>query len=452
MTHATPGVDAVVTLTAGAAADWRRTPVAERVAVLRRAAGLYAERATELARTMAEEMGKPITQGRGEIDSCVRILEYTAREAVPLLAETTLDTEPGQTARVRMRPTGVVLGIMPWNYPHYQLIRLIAPNLLLGNGVLIKHARICTGSARAVADIFAAAGAPPGLVADSGFDHAQTAAAIDHPAITGVSFTGGDAAGAGIARRAGAAATKVVLELGGNDPFIVFDAARVDELAIAAADARLANGGQTCVSPKRIIVRADLMPRFAEQFSARFLAAVPGDPLEEHTVLGPLATPAGAAALREILQSAVTRGIEVRGDRSELTRSGPAFSPQIVFDPPRDHPVWTEELFGPVAVLCAAADVSEAIALANDSAYGLGATVYAERVDEADRFAAELECGMLALNGPKGGNPAFPFGGVKRSGFGRELGSLGIREFANQQLLVTHDRPSGEHSLEVPVT
>ena len=430
--------EAVIATAAAAAAEWRRTPRTERAAVLHRAAELYSERAEELARTMAGDMGKPVVQGRGEIANCVSILRYFAEHADALLQVETIEHAADRSARIELRPTGVVLGIMPWNYPHYQLIRLIAPSLLLGNGVLFKHARICAASARAVEEIFAEAGAPVGLVHDSRFDHAQTEAAIAHPAIAGVSFTGGDAAGAAIARAAGAAVKKVVLELGGNDPFIVFDASRADELAELAADTRLANAGQTCTSPKRIIVRSDLMPRFAERFAARFLAAAPGDPLREETALGPLATASAADELRAILRSAVERGIEVRGDRDELERTGREFSPQIIIDPPHDHAVWTQELFGPVAILVPAAEVEEAIALANDSVYGLGATVYASDAADGARFTAELESGMVALNGPKGGNPAYPFGGVKRSGFGRELGALGIREFANQQLVVEH--------------
>ncbi|SJN11609.1 Aldehyde dehydrogenase [Leucobacter sp. 7(1)] len=430
--------EAVIRTAAEAAAVWRRTPVHDRTAVLLRAAQIYGTRSEDLARTMAQEMGKPISQGREEIRSCIRILEYTANEADALLRGDTIASEPGSSARVALLPTGVVLGIMPWNYPHYQLIRLIAPNLLLGNGVLFKHARLCGSSALAVAEIFAAAGAPAGLVADSQFTHAQTGSAISHPAITGVSFTGGDTAGAAIARAAGGAVKKVVLELGGNDPVIVFDESRVDELARTLATARLSNAGQTCVSPKRIIVRADIMPQFVTRFSAQFLAATPGDPLLEETVLGPLATAGAGQSLREILRSAVANGIDVRGDSAELERTGRNFSPQLIVNPPRNHAVWTEELFGPVAILHSAVDVSEAISLANDSVYGLGATVYTSNVVEGERFLAELECGMISLNGPKGGSPAFPFGGVKRSGFGRELGSLGIREFANQQLIVEH--------------
>ncbi|MBL3698858.1 aldehyde dehydrogenase family protein [Leucobacter luti] len=425
---------------------WRGEDPAARAAVLARAAELYDARAEHLAEVMAREMGKPVRQGRAETRSCSAILRFYAEHSEELLRPEPVPlhgggaapgTEPPRAA-VELAPTGVVFGVMPWNYPHYQLIRVIAPNLLLGNAVVFKHAAICPETARLVAELFADAGAPEALVSDSAFTHDQAYAAIADPIVTGVSFTGGERAGAAIARAAGAALTKVVLELGGNDPFVVFDADRVDELAALAAQLRLSNAGQTCVSPKRIIVREELLPRFLDVFSERFLAVAPGDPLSEDTELGPLASAAAADELRGVLRDARDSGATVLGDAADLDRSGRALAPHIVVNPDRRHAAWTEELFGPVAVIAGARDAAHAVALANDSAYGLGATVFARDPQELVLFRSEIECGMYAENGLKGGDPRLPFGGVKRSGIGRELGALGLREFANQRLVVTH--------------
>ncbi|GAA2190114.1 NAD-dependent succinate-semialdehyde dehydrogenase [Leucobacter alluvii] len=433
-------VDASVEHVLGAAhaafADWHRQSVAARAQVLARAATLYEERADALAEQMALDMGKPIAQGLAEVRSCIAILSYYADNAADLLAPDLIAHEDGNQAEVRLQAIGVVLGVMPWNYPHYQLIRCIAPNLLLGNAVAFKHASICGGSAALVEALFIDAGAPRGLVRDTGFTHAEVFAAIAHPLVSGVSFTGGERAGAAIAEAAGAALTKVVLELGGSDPFIVFDASRARELARLAATMRLSNAGQTCVSPKRIIVRRDLLDQFVDDFTAEFFSALPGDPLDGETRLGPLSNETAADELRGAVRAAQQQGAEVRGSFERDDEDPRRFAPVVLLEPLRELPVWHEELFGPVAMIVGADTIDEAIELANDSPYGLGATVFADTSEAAERCATEIVAGMVSINRLKGGSPALPFGGVKRSGFGRELGAQGLREFSNQKVVV----------------
>ncbi|MGW9021429.1 aldehyde dehydrogenase family protein [Leucobacter chromiiresistens] len=437
-------VDEVLERASRAFVAWRGEPVAARAEMLARAAEVYERRAHEIARQMARDMGKPVSQGLAEVRSCAAILAHYAAEAACVLQPEAVALDDGGRAEVRLQPTGVVLGIMPWNYPHYQLVRCIAPNLLLGNAVVFKHAAVCAGSAAIAERIFAEAGAPEGLVAHSGFSHDEVFAAIAHPLVAGVSFTGGEAVGAEIARAAGASLTKVVLELGGSDPCIVFDSERCDELARLAAAMRLSNAGQTCVSPKRIIVRRDLLPGFVNTFSAEFLSARAGDPLLAETVLGPLSSAAAADELRGAVRAAQRGGAEVRGDLTRDDADPRRFAPVVLLEPLRDQPVWRRELFGPVAMIVGADSVDEAIALANDSPYGLGATAFADTEEAAQRFAAEIDAGMVAVNRVRGGSPALPFGGVKRSGFGRELGVQGVREFANQQVVVIDEgRPAG---------
>ncbi|MEJ6488218.1 aldehyde dehydrogenase family protein [Leucobacter sp. USCH14] len=432
-------VDALLNRAARAFDGWSRAQLDARTRVLAHAAKIYERRSEEIAQQMARDMGKPVSQGLNEVQSCVAILSYYAEEAARILQPEVISRSEGSRAELRLQPTGIVLGIMPWNYPHYQLIRCIAPNLLLGNAVVFKHASICAGSAAIAEQIFLEAGAPEGLVHHTGFTHDEVFQAIAHPLVAGVSFTGGEEVGSAIARAAGASLKKVVLELGGSDPFIVFDGERAGELARLAASMRLSNAGQACVSPKRIIVRSDLLPEFVRTFSEAFLAARPGDPLDPETELGPLSSGAAAEELRSAVRSAQQQGAEVLGDVAPDDEDPRRFAPVVLLEPLRDLPVWHQELFGPVAIIVGAETVDEAIGLANDSPFGLGATAFADAEDAARRFATEIDAGMVSINRLKGGSPALPFGGVKRSGFGRELGVQGIREFANQKLVVIEE-------------
>lgn len=415
---------------------WSTLSAAERASRLGAVAALYEERREELSRAMTADTGKLISEGRAEVDSCVQIYRYYSEHWAELLRAEIVDESVGRIAKVELRPTGVVMGVLPWNYPQYQLARLAAPNLLLGNSLLLKHARICSRSMRLAAALHAEALGDAGVLIDSGFGHAEVREAIADDRVRGVSFTGGERAGAEIARTAGANLTKSVLELGGSDPFIVFHEEKVEELARTVARLRLSNAGQTCVSPKRVIVRADLKGKFLEAFARVFLAARPGDPYSDTTLLGPLATVAAAQELRDHVRLALSEGAVVIGEFDEKAAPSREFLPLIIDEPSTEHAVWRTELFGPIAIIKSAETLDDAIELANDSPYGLGATVFTDRADDLERFQEEIEAGMLSVNTVKGGNPAYPFGGVKLSGYGRELGALGIREFANQRLVV----------------
>lgn len=433
-------IDEVLDRAAQAQSQWKRELLSVRASVLKSLADLYNDHTDRLALEMANDMGKPISQGRQEIATCVAILNYYADNADSLLADTIIEHTLRKQVRVANKPIGVVLGIMPWNFPHYQVIRFVAPNLLLGNTVVLKHASICSRSAQSIERLVRDASSGADLLVNSNFSHDEALSAIADNHIAAVSFTGGNTVGAIVASAAGAAVKKSVLELGGNDPFIIWDESRFDELVQKVARQRLANAGQTCVSPKRVIVPQRLLQRFIDHSSPYFLSIRPGDPTDERTELGPLSSIDAANAVRGVLVKARSEGATVLGDANALKATGAEMSPFIVVNPPRDSVVWQQEIFGPVLVVASAKTTAEAIELANDSVFGLGATVYANSQDDLSRFEAELECGMLACNGPKGGDPSYPFGGVKQSGYGRELGAYGIREFANQQLYVRHQR------------
>ena len=431
-------VDQVCERAGAAFATWRKSSVDERIQLLNAIADRYEEQAQAVAETIARDMGKPVTQGRGEATTCAAIFRYYATNAETLLEPQQVPEGPssGVRGRVELHPTGVILAVMPWNFPHYQLARVIAPNLLLGNTVVFKHASICRASAEMVEQMVLDSGAPEGVVIHAPLSHAQVEEAVAHPAIAGVSFTGGDAAGAVIAQIAAKHLKKSVLELGGSDPFIAFDITDVEETAQVAARMRLANAGQTCTSPKRVIVDNSIFDRFVAAYREAFLTAAPADPLQDDTVMGPLSSEGAADELRGVLRDAMSDGVQLEGDIEQLTGEGREFSPMLIVEPDRTHEIWRTELFGPVTMIVGADSVDEAITIANDSPYGLGATVYTDSPEAGQRFVTEVETGMVSLNTPRGGNPAFPFGGVKRSGLGRELGKYGLEEFANLKLIV----------------
>lgn len=440
MTERASSIDHVLDRAVLAHARWKHEPLFSRVAVLKALASAYLEQSERLALEMAVEMGKPVSQGRQEIITCVSILNYYADNAEQLLADEILEQDESKEVRVVNKPIGAVFGIMPWNYPHYQVIRFAAPNLLLGNTVVLKHAELCRTTAHSIEQLVRSASPYDNLLVNSEFTHDQALHAISDARVAAVSFTGGNRVGAIIGEAAGRAVKKSVLELGGNDPFVIWDESRLEELAQTVARLRLVNAGQTCVSPKRVIVASHLLETFIESCSPHFLSLRPGDPCEEDTDLGPLSSAGAANSVRELLNQALSSGVRVLGAVETLHEETAALSPFIVVNPPRDSALWQQEIFGPVLVVASAQDIAEAIELANDSVFGLGATVYTENEEHLANFEENLEYGMLACNGPKGGSPEYPFGGVKQSGFGRELGVYGLREFANQQLQVRHRR------------
>ena len=416
---------------------WRAVAAEERAAMLGRVADLYIEERENLAAIMVREMGKPIAQALGEVDFVASIFRHYADNGVAYLSDEPLDSAAGSTATVVRRSIGAVLGIMPWNYPHYQVARFVAPNVMLGNTVLLKHAPQCPESALAIVALFEKAGAPDGVVSVLFADEDQIARVIAHPSVQGVSLTGSERAGAAVGALAGQHLKKAVLELGGSDPYIVLDDADVDAAVSGAVIARFANAGQACNSAKRIIVHTDVYDRFVAALVAAVETMVPGDPTLEDTFIGPLASGAAVDTLVEQVRDAVTAGATLQVGGTRLDKPGAWFSPAVLTGVLAGTRAYSEELFGPVAVVHRVDTDEQAIALANDSVYGLGAIVRSGNPDRAAAVAAQLEVGMVAINGLQPSSAALPFGGVKRSGFGRELGRYGMDEFVNKKLVVT---------------
>jgi succinate-semialdehyde dehydrogenase/glutarate-semialdehyde dehydrogenase len=414
---------------------WRETPIAERKRVITRVADLYLERKDALARIISLEMGKPVSQAMGEVQISADIYRYYAENAETFMRDEVLTPAGGGSAVIRTEAVGVLLGIMPWNYPYYQVARFAAPNLMLGNTMLLKHAANCPQAALAMQQIFDDAGLPTGCYTNVFATHSQISMIIEDPRVQGISLTGSEAAGAIVAEQAGRNLKKVVLELGGSDPFIVLDDTNLDDTVKAAVGGRMSNAGQACTSPKRFIVVDSVYDRFVELFRARISTVKPGDPLDPETRFGPVSTPAAREELLEQINDAVDKGASLLNGGHAVAGEGAYLEPTMLADLTPDMRAWGEELFGPVAQVYRVADADAAIELANSSVYGLGAAVFGSDA-HLNRYVAErLEAGMVFINSNSDSEPDMPFGGVKRSGFGRELGPHGIAEFANKKLI-----------------
>ncbi len=406
--------------------EWSvNSTVAERAALTRRVGELHTERREQLAEIMVREMGKPLDQALGEIDFSAAIYEFYADNAEKFLADEPIELLAGEgSAVIVRRPVGVILGIMPWNFPEYQVARFAGPNLTLGNTVVLKHAPQCPESAEALQKIFDDAGFPKGAYVNVYATNEQIAAAIADPRIQGVSLTGSERAGAAVAEIAGRNLKKVVLELGGSDPFILFSTDDLDATVDAAVAARMGNTGQACNAAKRIIVDATLYDEFLEKFTAKILGAA--------DELSPLSSEAAAQNLARQVDAAVAAGAHLI---SNGERKGAWFPPGILTGITKDSPAYREELFGPVAQVYKVNSEEEAIELANDIPFGLGSYLFTTDPEQADRVAEKIEAGMVFVNVVEADGVELPFGGVKRSGFGRELGRYGIDEFVNKKLI-----------------
>ncbi|WP_026927531.1 NAD-dependent succinate-semialdehyde dehydrogenase [Granulicoccus phenolivorans] len=415
--------------------SWRTTTPEERAAILARAAELYEERAEHLAQTITREMGKPITAARGEIKTVTGIFQYYATEGPAALLPEPIEVRGTGSAYIRREPLGVLLGVMPWNFPHYQVARFVAPSLLVGNAVMLKHASNCAASALEIEQLLHDAGVPEGVYTNLFADHQHVEALVADDRIQGVSLTGSDAVGARIGRVAGENVKKAVLELGGSDPFVVLDDADVEKAAAGAVQGRLVNGGQTCTSSKRIIVVDAIYDRFMEHFLEKMGAVAFGDPLHEDTLVGPLSSASAVEEVDELVRDAVDKGAEVLLGGKPRAGEGAYYEPTVLTGVGREARAFSEEIFGPVAVVYRAGDEQQAIDMANDSPYGLSSSVYSEDPNHAQRVGAELETGMVWVNSTSKSSAELPFGGVKKSGFGRELGRLGLEEFANRKLI-----------------
>jgi succinate-semialdehyde dehydrogenase / glutarate-semialdehyde dehydrogenase len=409
--------------------------VAERAELVRAVGRLHTERSKELGEIIVREMGKPIEQAVGEVEFAGAIYEFYAENAESLMADEPIQLLGGEgTAIVRRSAYGVLLGIMPWNYPYYQVARFAGPNHVIGNTLLLKHAPQCPESAEAIAQIFKDAGYPEGCYENIYASHEQIESVIADPRVRGVSVTGSERAGAAVATIAGRNLKKVVLELGGSDPFILLGTDNVAEAAQQAAEARLENAGQACNAAKRFIVLDSLYDEFVEQLKGQLSAAKTGDPTAEGTAMGPLSSKIAADRLDDQVKRAVAAGAEVLIGG---TRNGNFYEPTILTGIKPGDAASQEEFFGPVAQVYRVASEEEAIALANDTQYGLGSYVISNDPAQAERVADQIEAGMVYVNIVGADSPELPFGGFKRSGFGRELGRYGADEFVNKKLIRT---------------
>jgi succinate-semialdehyde dehydrogenase/glutarate-semialdehyde dehydrogenase len=411
----------------------KETSVQERAQVIRRVAELHTERRQELAEIIVREMGKPIEQSLGEVDFCVAIYEYYADRAEDLLKDEPIELLDGEgSAFIRRSSLGVLLGIMPWNYPYYQVARFAGPNLLIGNTILLKHAPQCPESAAALEQIFRDAGLPADAYVNIYATNDQIATVIADPRVQGVSLTGSGRAGAAVAEIAGRNLKKVVLELGGSDPFILLGADDLDAVVESAVGGRLENGGQACNAAKRFIVVDELYEPFLEKFTAALSAIEPGDPSSEDTTLGPLSSAQAAENLEDQVKRATEHGAKLVTGGG---REGNFFNTAVLTDVTPDNPAYKEEFFGPVAQVYRVGSEEEAVKLANDTEFGLGSYVFTNDRDQALRVADQIEAGMVFINAVGAEGAELPFGGVKGSGFGRELGRFGADEFVNKKLI-----------------
>ncbi|WP_348548628.1 NAD-dependent succinate-semialdehyde dehydrogenase [Psychrobacter sp. KFRI-CH2-11] len=415
--------------------DWRQVSFDERSALLHKVADLYLERQDTLARIVATEMGKPVAQAKGEIGLVAEIYRYYADNAEQLLAPSTIEVDSGR-ASVEKHPVGALLGIMPWNYPHYQVARFAAPNLMAGNTIILKHAPQCPKTAEAIVDILKDAGLPKGVYNNVFATNEQAATIIEDPRVQGVSLTGSERAGQAVAKIAGGALKKVVLELGGSDAFIVAADADIEQAVKGAISGRFGNTGQACNAAKRLIVIESVYDKFVEGFTNAVRDMTLADPLDERTFIGPMSSKAAATNLQAQLDSAIKAGATVLIEGGMIKdKPGAWFAPTVLTDVDESMDVYREELFGPVAVIYKARDIEHAIQIANDVPFGLGASIQTQDADLATDIADKLDVGMVTINAPSGSEANTPFGGVKRSGFGRELGTLGITEFLNHKLI-----------------
>jgi succinate-semialdehyde dehydrogenase/glutarate-semialdehyde dehydrogenase len=409
---------------------YRRTSFAERGRWLAAAGEILEKERDRLGQIMTLEMGKPIGAARAEAAKCALACRYYVEHGERLLADEAVDAGSGRSY-IRYQPIGPILAVMPWNFPFWQVFRFAAPALMAGNVGLLKHASNVPQCALEIEDIIRRAGFPHGVFQTLLIESSQVETVIDDPRVKAATLTGSDSAGAQVAGRAGKQIKKTVLELGGSDPFIVMPSAALERAVRTAVEARTINNGQSCIAAKRFIVDS----RIAADFEAAFVEAMRslevGDPMDERTQVGPLATPGILEGLARQVERSVAMGARVLTGGHRLERPGNYYAPTVLADAPPDSPAYTEELFGPVAALFRTEGIDHAIRIANDSQFGLGASVWTNDDGEQRRFTDEIEAGMVFINGMVASDPRLPFGGVKRSGYGRELGIYGIREFVN---------------------
>ncbi len=425
-------VGAVLARSVACGREWSRRTVAERTVPLPALASRLRARAPELARLMSLEMGKTITEAKGEVEKCAWLCEVYAARSEEWLADTPMEAD-GLRHRVAYQPLGVILSIMPWNYPLWQAMRFGVPTLTAGNTSILKHASNVTGCGLAIAELFAEAGYPEGAFQTIVADHATVSGLIAHDDVRGLSLTGSVEAGRRVAELAGRHLKKVVLELGGSDPFIVLADADLDAAVRGAVTGRMLCTGQSCIAAKRFIVAREVVADFTARFAAAMAALPVGDPLDEGTRVGAIVNEQEMQVLADQVADAVQHGARLLTGGRRLDRPGCFFPPTVLADVTQGMAVWRDEVFGPIAPVMAVADDDQAVRLANDSVFGLGGCVWTRDLERGERLARRLESGTVFVNSITKSDPRMPFGGVKQSGLGRELSWHGLREFTNVQ-------------------
>ena len=416
--------------------DWRTTSLDERTRLLSALGDLYESNKEELARVAVTEMGKPISQARSEVEKCASLLHYYAEHGPPMLESKFWDLSDGGRAEARWLPQGPVLAVMPWNFPYWQVVRFLAPCILAGNVGLLKHASNVQGVAALMQDMMSVAGAPEGLFQNLPIRSDAVAGIIADDRVAAVTLTGSEGAGRAVAEQAGRALKKVVLELGGSDPFIVMPSADLDAAVKQAVTARVQNSGQSCICGKRTIVHADIYDDFSERFIQALKDVKLGDPMDEDTGLGPLSSEGQRDTVLDQVDKAKKEGCTLLFGAEKIDKPGAWMTAGLLTDVPVGSETGTDEIFGPVGQLYKAKDIDEATTIANAIPFGLGSAVWTTDESEQEQFANAIEAGMTTFNGVNGSKIEAPFGGIKRSGHGRELAEFGLHEFMNLKTLV----------------
>jgi acyl-CoA reductase-like NAD-dependent aldehyde dehydrogenase len=428
-------VDRVLQQSHDAARAWRTTSFGERSARLQAVARILRTQKSTWAELITREMGKPIVEAEAEVEKCAWNCDFYAEHAPQFLADERYDTG-AQESFVAFEPLGVVLAIMPWNFPFWQVLRFAAPALMAGNAAVLKHASNVPGCALAIEQIIRQAGLPDGLFRTLMLPGSAVSSVIADPRISAITLTGSSEVGENVASLAGKHLKKQVLELGGSDPFVVLNDADIDAAAKVAARARNQNSGQSCIAAKRFIVETGVAEEFTQKFSAAVQALQVGDPFERSTNVGPLARGDLRDTLQRQVEESLARGAHAVTGGSPIDRKGYYYAPTVLDAVSLEMPAFREEMFGPVAAVVPAKDADEAVTLANDTEYGLGANLWTRDIERAKTLARRIEAGSVFINGMVTSDPRLPFGGVKRSGYGRELSHYGIREFTNIQTIV----------------
>jgi len=429
-------------------ASYADVPLTHRALCMRKLAYLLESETEDLAQLITMEMGKPIVAARAEIAKCSTVCRYYAEHAARILAPEPIETDAGEVY-VRWDPIGVVLAVMPWNFPFWQVFRFLAPALMAGNVCLLKHASNVPQCALAIEALVRRSGFPRGTFQTLLIEAAQVESVLAEDRVAAVTVTGSEVAGRAVAAQAGWLIKKTVLELGGSDPFIVMPSADMDQAIEAAVKARCVNSGQSCIAAKRFLIADSIYDAFELRFVSGMKSMKVGDPMAENTDIGPLATPEQLTELAAQVAAAVAAGGRILTGGKRLDREGNYFEPTVIAGVPRDAEVYRQEIFGPVALVFRVRDVGDAIEVANDTPFGLGASVWTRNQAEQKRFAQELAAGAVFVNAAVTSDPRLPFGGIKRSGYGRELSAAGMREFLNAKTVVIAEPVVLERTREV---